>query len=77
MTDDGDNHIRYDYPHDNSKYWLAGADASSGEYINSYIIWNSELSDPPVVYIKPNSRTVAINGSLSASGDVIAANTSS
>ena len=75
-SDDGDNHIRYDYPHDNSKYWLAGADASSGEYINSYIIWNSELSDPPVVYIKPNSRTVAINGSLSASGDLICGNTS-
>ncbi|MES2592170.1 MAG: hypothetical protein V4608_09815 [Bacteroidota bacterium] len=36
----GDNHIRYDYPSDNSKYWLLGCDAS-GAVANKFILYNS------------------------------------
>lgn len=36
-----DNHIKYDYPDDSTKYWLAGAD-SSGDLNSDFLIYNSE-----------------------------------
>ncbi|MDP2815593.1 MAG: hypothetical protein Q8O19_02810, partial [Rectinemataceae bacterium] len=34
----GDNHIRYDYPSDGSKYWVLGTDGNVGP--NDFLLWN-------------------------------------
>ena len=43
-----DNHIRFDYPDDSTKYWLAGAD-SSNSYNSDFLIWNSHRNNVDMV----------------------------
>lgn len=47
-TTSTDNHIRYDYPSDSSKYWLVGVDQTN-TLADSFLVYNSPRSDVDLI----------------------------
>ena len=58
-----DNHIRYDYPSSQTKYWLAGCD-STGSLANDFLIWNSERDKVDFI-ANHDTGYVGIGGAMS------------
>lgn len=56
-TNTKDAHIRYDFPTDSTKYWVAGSDFDMG---NAYLVWNSTTPSDIPFYINSASNYVGI-----------------